>query len=45
LFRKEISNYFLLRIGIPAVIFVGIGAYLSSIIPVSSLKVIMPMGS
>ena len=43
LFRKGISNYFLLRIGIPAVIFVGIGAYLSSIIPISSLKVIMPI--
>lgn len=43
LFRKGISKYFLLRIGIPAVIFVGIGAYLSSIIPVSSLKVIMPI--
>ena len=43
LFRNGISYYLLFRIGFPAVIFVGIGAYLSSIIPVKSLKIIMPI--
>jgi uncharacterized membrane protein YfcA len=43
LFRKGISIYLLLRIGLPATIFVGVGAYLSAIIPVKSLKIIMPI--
>jgi uncharacterized membrane protein YfcA len=43
LFRKGISIYLLLGIGVPAIIFVGVGAYLSAIIPVKSLKIIMPI--
>jgi uncharacterized membrane protein YfcA len=43
LFRNGISYYLLFRIGFPAIIFVGIGAYLSSVIPVKSLKIIMPI--
>lgn len=41
LFRKGIDKNIALRLGIPAVIFVVIGAFLSKIIPVVELELIM----